>query len=643
METLTTKTESTMETPTTTTESTMETPTTTTESTMETPTTTTEPTMGTPEMTTTTESTTGPEMTATTLSTMGTPEATTLIRPEVSTSSTTKSTPGTPLTTTTTPPRVTLSPGSSTAAPGNPIPATPPPISAALESATNNATYPNATTYYLLSTHRVLNILQNAAELTFNDVRVTANYFRDFATMNPPEDLPEGAQKDAVETLLQITYQIVSAESSGKLKVSPSPGNGHRAAVSIYQALEQLYHKLPASDESYIRVFITPFCVTYVYSTVINGSSQFDDLRFSNNLEIGGFDWGTGITAVWNGSTGSVTSTTFNKDVLREVFEDLKKTVNATEAAKFTFSLSAMVVFKFAEEIPANELNERASPLVLLASLNDDSQRRNNIVTTRHNVDILFNYPSGAKRRHACTFLNYGTDRWSIEGCSLTAKYPKWDNTIVECTGDHLTPFSLFLTLCSSLSRSLVPNDAAFTMDLAVVTTATTGVAAVCCVFALIIIMVKIYQKSVVFDEVMFTRMGLWVALLGMYTFSIFSQLMVYIPEMCGQQFCLASAILVHWFALMSIGWTAVQTVGVIQVNAVPGRVWAKGEYSWIHIQWIQDENSTGSILYPNTVSCFWRLFHIFPRTPRNFSMATVMQVMRNGAGWRAITCGSLG
>ncbi|XP_055354666.1 adhesion G protein-coupled receptor L2-like isoform X2 [Paramacrobiotus metropolitanus] len=409
-------------------------------------------------------------------------------------------------------------------------------------------------------------VVNNSLHLNFNDILDTAGFFQAFSHEGTPADLPEGAQKDAVDTLLQITGQIFSAEETGKLEAPATSSDGYDAAATIYEALENMYNSLPPNEEPY--VFSNSLSVAYVSAVLINGSSQFEDFNLTTKMETRGFSRETGITAAADDSTASVASISFKTSALQEAFEELKQTANTTPV-KFAFSLSAMPSFKFARFVPTNELNERSSPIVLLASLGV-SLKKKDIITIRHNVDSLFDHPSGARRQHQCIFLNYTSKHWSGDGCRMTAKHVQWDNSTVECTCDHLTPFSLLLTLCGSLSRSFIPKDQPLTLDLAVVTTATTLVAMVCCGLALIIIMVKIWHGLVVFDDVNFVRMGLWIALFGMYLFTIFSQLMVYAPKLCGQQFCLANGILVHWFTLMSVGWTVVQTVDILRILLFP-------------------------------------------------------------------------
>ncbi|XP_055328943.1 uncharacterized protein LOC129581748 isoform X2 [Paramacrobiotus metropolitanus] len=444
---------------------------------------------------------------------------------------------------------------------------TPSSIFMELQTVTNIAAYPNKTSYYTQSTHNVLNAIRRAVtnetiEFTFNDIVTTANFFQEFAEQtDTPNDLPEGAEKDAISTLLQITDQIVIAEESGKVAAVTVEKDGQDAASTIYQALENMYNSLPPTEEPY--VFNTTFSVTYAHVVQINASSQFDDWQFKTKLEIAGFIRGAITIAGAEENAASVATIEFKDDVLREAFEELKQTANDS-CAKFTFSLSAMPAFKFAKYIPVSQVRQRSSPLVLLASVGY-ALKQKDIVIIRHNVDRLFNYPSGARRQQQCTFLNYTTKQWSGDGCRVSAKYPKWNDTVVECTCDHLTPFSLLLTLCGSLSNSFVSKDRLFTQDLAIVTTTTTAVSTVCCLIA-----AKTWRRTIVYDEKNFLRTGLWIALFGMYCFIISSQLMVYFPGLCGQKFCLANAILVHWFALMSVAWTAVQTVRIIQVVRHP-------------------------------------------------------------------------
>ncbi|XP_055328946.1 uncharacterized protein LOC129581750 [Paramacrobiotus metropolitanus] len=445
-----------------------------------------------------------------------------------------------------------------------------PNFSAHLQNAINKDTYPNNTSYYTQSTHHVLNIIQSAVnnesvELTFNDIFTIATYFQEFAGAEIPDDLPEGSQNDALNTLLQITDQIVIAEESGKSAVAAT-NDGYDAASIIYQALETLYNNLPPTDAPY--VFNETLSFTFAHVLQINASSQFDDFKFHTKMDIVGFNRGILTSAGSNLSSVPVTSISFKDDVLREAFNELKQTASETNV-KFAFSLSAMPAFKFARYIPASEVRQRSSPLVLLASVGHNSKRKD-IITVRHNVDQLFNFPSGARRQHQCIFLDYTSKQWSTDGCRVTAKYPKWSDTVVECTCDHLTPFSLLLTLCGSLSNSFASKDKPFTLDLAIVTTMTTAVSTLCCLIALVIIVVKTWRREVVYDEKNFIRTGLWIALFGMYCFIISSKLMVYFPELCGQQFCLINAILVHWFALMSVAWTAVQTVRIIQIVRRP-------------------------------------------------------------------------
>ncbi|XP_055329257.1 adhesion G-protein coupled receptor F2-like isoform X2 [Paramacrobiotus metropolitanus] len=443
-------------------------------------------------------------------------------------------------------------------------------VSVELQKVTNKDTYPDNNTYYMQSTHNVLGVIQEAVssccQLTFSDILTIANFFQEFAGAEAPPNLPEGAQEEAVHTLLQITDQILYAEEAAQLKAPAANNDGYDAAATVYQALEDMYNNLPPNDVPYI--FNSSFSLTHIHAVLINGSSQFEHFNLTTKLEVSGFNRETGIAVLADGRSATVASIEFNTEALQEAFEELRQIANTTPV-KFSFSLSAMQAFKFARFIPTNELNERSSPIVLLASL-DHRLKRKDIITIRHNVDVLFEYPSGARRQHQCIFLNYTSKYWSEDGCRMTAKHAKWNSTTVKCTCDHLTPFSLLLTLCGSLSRSFVPKDKPFTLDLAVVTTATTIVAAACCLFALLIITVRILRRSVIWDEMTFTRTGLWIALFGMYLFTIFSQLIVYAPELCGQKFCLASGILVHWFVLMSVGWTAVQTVHLIQAVLYP-------------------------------------------------------------------------
>ncbi|XP_055345339.1 uncharacterized protein LOC129593159 isoform X2 [Paramacrobiotus metropolitanus] len=451
------------------------------------------------------------------------------------------------------------------------------PFSVELQMVTNKTAYPDNLTYYTQSPHNVLSVIQNAVgnnpiQLTFSDVLVIANFFEEFALTDTPPKLPEGAQQDAVNTLLQIVGLVVNAEESGKLDAPVTSSEGYGAAAAIYQALENMFHNLPPNDEPY--VFNHNSSVAYVYAVLINSSSQFEHFNFTTKLEIKVFDPETRIIAIADDSSVSVAGVAFNTEALREAFIEIKQTAHTTPV-KFAFSLSAVLSFKFATFIPTNELRERSSPIVLLASLaQGTSLEKQDMITLRHNVDKLFSYPSGARRYHRCTYLNYTSKQWSEDGCRMTTKHVKWNSTTVECTCDHLTPFSLLLTLCGSLSKSFVPKDKPLTFDLAIVTTATTSVAAVCCLLALIIVVGKIWRGRVLYNEVTFTRMGLWMALFGMYLFTIFSQLMVHAPQLCGQKFCLASGILVHWFTLMSVAWTVVQTVDVMQIILDPVQRW---------------------------------------------------------------------
>ncbi|XP_055328922.1 adhesion G protein-coupled receptor L3-like [Paramacrobiotus metropolitanus] len=490
-------------------------------------------------------------------------------------------------------------------------------LSAELKNVTNKESYANETEYYVHSADNVLNTLKSGVsngsrKLSFEDIVATSKFFEELAGTNVTADLPEGAQKDAIKTLLQITDEIVSAEESGKLATSVVGDGGQDAAAAIYEALEDMYNSLPPAEEPY--VFNDTTCVAFVNVVEINGSSRFDDLKFRTTMDITGFGQGTLTLGDDNENATSVATIAFKEDVLREAFEELKQTANET-SAKFAFSLSAMPAFKFARSIPLNEVRERSSPLVLLASVGI-SLKRKDVITIRHNIDQLFNYPSGAKRHHECIFLDYTSKKWEKDGCRLSAKYPKWDSTIVECTCDHLTPFSLLLTLCGSLSNSFAPNDESFTFDLVVVTLGTTIVSAVCCLIALITIIMKAWRRKVIFDEMTFTQTGLWIVLFGMYFFIISSQMMVLIPEMCGQKFCLANAILVHWFALMSVAWTVVQTVRILRLTRYPeeyGREYIPGSsYRIFRIK---------AWLIATAIPCVFPFLASLPHLSENFAL----------------------
>ncbi|XP_055328912.1 uncharacterized protein LOC129581724 [Paramacrobiotus metropolitanus] len=393
-------------------------------------------------------------------------------------------------------------------------------ITTELKNATNKETYANDTAYYTQSPHSVLDVIHSA--VADSSLEYTGQPTRRWA------------QENAVNTLLQITDQIIRAEESGNLQAPPLSKDGHAAAATIYQALEHMYHTLPPQEDLY--VFNNSFSRVYVSAVLIDGSSQFESLSLTSQLEVSGFDPKGNIFFLGD-SSSSVASIAFKKEVLKEVFEDLRQSANETRV-RFVLSLSAMLSFKFAKFIPQNELRERSSPIILLASMNHRPKRKDTVII-RHNVDVLFEHPSGAKRQHQCIFLNYTSKQWSGDECRIFAKSAKWDSTTVECACNHFTPFSLLLTLCGSLSRSFIPKDKSLTLDLAVVTTATTIVSAACCLVALLIIVVRIWRRSVICDKVTFTRMGLWIALLGMYLFIVFSQLVVYAPELCGQKFCL--------------------------------------------------------------------------------------------------------
>ncbi|XP_055328915.1 uncharacterized protein LOC129581726 [Paramacrobiotus metropolitanus] len=446
------------------------------------------------------------------------------------------------------------------------------PISVQLQQVINKENYPNTTAYYTQSAHNVLETLENgikneSLETGFGDIMTIAQFFQEFAEMPPPLGLlvPEGAQENAVNTLLQITDATASAEESGTVTADDSQ-HGQYAAATIYQSLEKMYNNLPLAKEPYI--FTSTYSLAYAHVFHINVTSIFDQPKMYTKLIVSSFSWERGITSSTNESMASVAVINLNVKALREAYEELKNGANTTRSV-FAFSLSAMPEFRFARYTGTNEAQVRSSPIMLLASV-DHTLSRRDIITIRHNVDRLFHNPSGVKRRHQCIFLDYTLQQWSEDGCRLTAKYPQWGNTTVECTCDHLTPFSLLLTLCGSLSNSFASRKEPFTFDLAVVTTATTTVSAVCCLVSFVIIIVKVSRKTVVFDEVTFTRTGLWIVLFGMYFFILLSQLMVYTPEICEQRFCLVNAILLHWFALMSIAWTTVQTVRVIQIIRFP-------------------------------------------------------------------------
>ncbi|XP_055332983.1 adhesion G protein-coupled receptor E5-like [Paramacrobiotus metropolitanus] len=447
-----------------------------------------------------------------------------------------------------------------------------PRISTELSNAINRTAYHNDTDYYTQSPSNVLRAVQglvnNASQsekISFPNIAAFASYSLDFAKIPVNFSLPVNATTNATRSIIEIADALLGADQDNQLEMPITPEAEHEAdqtAAAIYQTLEILYDKLPPSDVPY--EFKDTHILSYAHVVSVNNETRFEDLQL--RTELGIQDASQGLLTPGK-NNDSVASIKLCRDALKKSFEEIKQMSNGS-ASRFTFALSAMPAFTFSKHPSTNKRLERSSPLVLLASVGHPLKGEK-IVTIRHNVDKLFDYPHGARRRHTCSYLNYATKQWSTDGCQAH-KLPLWNGTMVECHCNHLTPFSLLLTMCSSVLDQSESSNSSFTLDLAIVTTATTMVAALCSLVALVIILLRIWYKNITFDEDTFARTNLWIVLFGMYFFVIFSQAMVFSPELCGQRFCLANAILVHWFSLMSMAWTGVETFRLIQMTRYP-------------------------------------------------------------------------
>ncbi|XP_055342097.1 uncharacterized protein LOC129590752 [Paramacrobiotus metropolitanus] len=440
-----------------------------------------------------------------------------------------------------------------------------------LRNATNRTLYDSDYGYYVQSPQNVLNATQNLligshTEVNFSNIQIISEFFLHFAEMPIPNGLPNSAQEATVNMMLEIVDVIIIAEENKKVIPPDSREDGPHAAAAVYQALEILYNNLPPKEQPYI--FNTTRVVTFANALAVNSTAQFANLNIYTEMNVQRFENGL-LSVDVSGEKAAVARIALNKDVLREAYEKFQRNPNGTFT--FSFSLSAMPVFRFGKHPTQNSRQEFASPLVLLAAVNRQlTLKGTNVIQIEHNIDKLFKEAHGARRRHGCTFLGYTSKKWSTNGCRMSSKLPSWKGTIVQCTCDHLTPFSLLLTLCSSISQ--IPTTQTFSLDLAVVTTSTAVVAALCCFFALVVIAFRICRRQIVFDEDTFARTSLWIVLFAMYLFVTFSQLMLFAPDLCGPTSCFATAVLVHWFSLMSAAWTGVETFRLLQMIRYPER-----------------------------------------------------------------------
>ncbi|XP_055329247.1 uncharacterized protein LOC129581949 [Paramacrobiotus metropolitanus] len=208
------------------------------------------------------------------------------------------------------------------------------PFSLELQNAVNKENYPNNTSYYVQSTHNVLHTIQSGlndanTELSFSDIVTIANFFQEFSGTDIPTNLSEGAQEDSINTLLQITSQIFTAENSGKIAAPTANDEGHSAAVSIYQALEDMFNRLQPTEEPY--VFNDASFAVYANVAKVNASAQFDDLHLYTKMEIAGFNHGKLILTGSNESIPSLATIALKDDVLREAFKALSVSKSASK------------------------------------------------------------------------------------------------------------------------------------------------------------------------------------------------------------------------------------------------------------------------------------------------------------------------
>ncbi|OQV13779.1 putative Adhesion G-protein coupled receptor G4 [Hypsibius exemplaris] len=268
---------------------------------------------------------------------------------------------------------------------------------------------------------------------------------------------------------------------------------------------------------------------------------------------------------------------------LRITLPALKKNFNIAKnnSKPFSVMLSALQRFRYVnfehDEFFTGSKSRKVSPIMLMGKLNQAVKEPIVVVSFSTKVDALIQTAEGKRfrgsRNYQCVYFDYNLTAaaggWSDKGCHVKSKHTTWEEgTTVECECDHLTPFTMFFYLCSTLidlEEPLAPNlsEQFAQLEPRIVATVSLSISVFCTLIVLLHTGWKLWNKYIRLTPLNFTRLNVVVSI---FASNITILVAEYIPDSEDPDACLATAIMSHWLLMSSFFWMAAETYFLVRV-----------------------------------------------------------------------------